>query len=140
MAPPLWGQRRAVPDEVREKQRRAAQARSVSGLPEGWMPPPPPAQAYEPLFPTRHGTPLSSRNVRREWALVLERARVDDREFHSIRASFITSALVSRVLSLKDLQEVVGHTSPLMTLRYAQRSQERQAQVIQVAKEQMGLT
>ena len=139
LAGPLWGQKRQVSDKVREKQRQAARARWNSTLPQGWIPRPPPAEAYEPLFPTSHGTPLSPRNVRREWARVLERANVEYREFHAIRASFITAALVNRVVSLKDLQDVVGHTSPVMTLRYAQRSLERQAQVVQMANEEMGL-
>lgn len=138
-AGPLWGQRREVSEEVREKQRQAARKRWDSSLPQGWIPRPPAAEAYEPLFPSGHGTPLGLRNVRREWAQVLKEAELEYREFHAIRASFITAALANRVIGLKDLQDVVGHTSPVMTLRYAQRSQERQAQVIQVANEVMGL-
>nr|WP_246363122.1 site-specific integrase [Deinococcus budaensis] len=133
-----WGRRKTTSESTRAKQREAARRRGGSTLPEGSIPPSPPAGQYEALFPTTHGTPWSLRNVRREWATVLERAGLPHRRFHSIRSGFATAALQNGV-GIKDLQDAMGHTSPLMSLRYAQSVSGSEARVVHVVARHLGL-
>lgn len=138
-AGPLWGQRQTVREETRAKQRRAAHVQAGARLAEGWMPPAPAATAYEPLFPTLNGTPWLRGNVRKHWAKVLTRAGIEYRRFHSTRAAFITAGLQDPAVSVTDIQLAVGHTSALMTYRYAQRVRGQQQRVSEAAARGLGL-
>ncbi|WP_216329693.1 tyrosine-type recombinase/integrase [Deinococcus aestuarii] len=138
-AGPLWGQRQETTEETRRKQQEASRRRAARPLPAGWIPASPPAAPYEPLFPTANGTPWQPGNVRKHWAQVLEAAGLPFRRFHSIRSAFITAALQDGNLSLSDIQATVGHRSPQMTLRYAQRVRGRQQQVAAAAARGLGL-
>lgn len=129
-AGPTWGQRRQVSEATRLKQRAAAQARAGSRLPAGWRPTPPPAAPFEPLIPTTHGTPWSARNAQREWARILQEAGVPHAGFHTIRAHFATEAALAGV-STRQLQDVLGHASPLMSLYYQRSVAGSEGQVIQ---------
>jgi integrase len=138
-AGPFWGQRQVISEETRTRQREAARRQHQSGLPEGWHPAPPPPEPYAPLIPTDNGTPWLRGNVGRHWRLVLEKAGLPHRRLHSTRSAFITAALQDRNISLADIQLTVGHTSPLMTLRYSQRLRGQQSVVAATAARQLGL-
>lgn len=139
LAGPLWGQRQETSEATRQKQREAARRQAASGLPEGWLPPPPPAVPYNPLIPTDNGTPWLRGNVGRHWKRVLESAGLPHRRLHSTRAAFITAALQDPDVSVADIQFAVGHATPTMTLRYAQRERGRQAAVAAAAVRKLGL-
>jgi integrase len=138
-AGPLWGQRQPTREETRVKQRAAARAQAGARLPEGWTLAPPAATAYEPLFPTLNGTPWLPGNVRKHWAKVLTQAGIEYRRFHSTRAAFITAGLQDPTVSVTDIQLAVGHTSALMTYRYAQRVRGQQQRVSEAAARGLGL-
>ena len=139
LAGPLWGQRQEVSDATRQKQRAAARKQWNSGLSEGWIPPAPQSVAYEPLIPTDNGTPWLRGNVGKHWKKVLLEAGLPHRRLHSTRAAFITAALQDQSVSLPEIQFAVGHATPTMTLRYAQRLRGQQATVAQAAVRQLGL-
>lgn len=132
-----WGQRKKGSEEGREKQRQRARARWNSGLREGWVPPPPLTEPYEPLFPSSRGTPLNANNVRTEWRRIMAACAARDESFpqgcsfHQTRAHFITKALHSGLDNLKAVQDIVGHASPVMTLRYVLPNPERQKQLLE---------
>ena len=138
-AGPFWGQRQVTSEETRARQRQAARRQHQSGLIEGWHPAAPPSQPYEPLLPTDNGTPWLRGNVGRHWRRVLEEAGLPHRRLHSTRSAFITAALQDRNVSLADIQLTVGHTTPVMTLRYAQRNRGQQAAVAATAARHLGL-
>lgn len=138
-AGPFWGQRQVMSAEVRCKQRAASRQRAAHPLPEGWRPQPPPPAAYEPLFPTGNGTPWLPGNVGKAWRQVLQQAGLPHRRLHSTRSAFITAALQDRSVGLADIQAAVGHTSPVMTMRYAQSVRGAQARVAGVAARGLGL-
>lgn len=75
----------------------------------------------------------------RHWRRVLEEAGLPHRRLHSTRAAFITAALQDRNISLADIQLTVGHTTPTMTLRYAQRLRGQQSVVAATAARRLGL-
>jgi site-specific recombinase XerD len=51
-------------------------------------------------------------------------AKLDDVNFHTLRHTFASWA-VMRGVSLKELQELLGHSSLAMTMRYAHLAPER---------------
>ncbi|PNY82741.1 tyrosine-type recombinase/integrase [Deinococcus koreensis] len=135
-----WNQKRAVDPEVVRRQRKAARRAAARPLTASWIPPrPQDVPAYDALFPTSTGTPWSAGNVRKCWRAVLSAAGLEHRRFHSTRGTFITHALELANFSLADIQAAVGHTSPAMTLRYAQRRAGRQPQLIAAVSNLQGL-
>src|SRR3989475_5996625 len=55
---------------------------------------------------------------RSAWEVAVEAAKLDDFRFHDLRHTF-ASWLVQRGRSLKEVQELLGHRSMAMTMRYA---------------------
>ena len=62
-------------------------------------------------------------NVRRAIKSALERAGIEDFKFHDLRHTF-ASHMIMRGASLKEVQEILGHKTMTMTLRYIHLSQE----------------
>jgi integrase len=67
--------------------------------------------------------------VDRAFKGALRRARIEDFRFHDLRHCF-ASHLVMRGASLKEVQELLGHKTMTMTLRYAHLSQEHKKQAV----------
>ncbi|HUO04420.1 MAG TPA: site-specific integrase [Candidatus Binataceae bacterium] len=57
-------------------------------------------------------------NLARSWYPALERAELDDLRFHDLRHTF-ASRLVMMGVPLYEVQTLLGHKTPAMTLRYA---------------------
>jgi len=75
-------------------------------------------------------------NVRTAFAAALDRAGIQDFRFHDLRHTF-ASHMVMRGASLKDLQELLGHKSMSMVLRYAHLTQEHKKKAVNLLQ---GLT
>jgi hypothetical protein len=59
----------------------------------------------------------------------LRRAEIKDFHFHDLRHTF-ASHMIMRGASLKEVQEILGHATMTMTMRYAHLSQERKKKAI----------
>jgi integrase len=59
----------------------------------------------------------------------LKKAGIEDFRFHDLRHTF-ASHFVMRGGSIKDLQEILGHKSLTMTMRYAHLSQEHKKKAV----------
>ena len=75
-------------------------------------------------------------NVRTAFAAALRRAGIEDFRFHDLRHTF-ASHMVMRGASLKDLQELLGHKSLSMVLRYADLTAEHKKKAVNLLQ---GLT
>src|SRR3989441_312785 len=75
-----------------------------------------------PVFRKVNGAAWGS--VRTAFARAVEDARIDNFRFHDLRHTF-ASWLVMRGRSLKEVQELLGHSSLTMTMRYAHLSPDR---------------
>ena len=75
-----------------------------------------------PVFRKLNGAAWGS--VRTAFARAVEDARIDNFRFHDLRHTF-ASWLVMRGRSLKEVQELLGHSSLTMTMRYAHLSPDR---------------
>lgn len=67
------------------------------------------------------GNPISG--IKTAFAAALKRSGIEDFRFHDLRHTFARH-LIMRGGSLKDAQELLGHKTMTMTLRYAHLSQE----------------
>jgi integrase len=68
-------------------------------------------------------------DVKTAFRSALKRAGVEDFRFHDLRHTF-ASQLIMRGGTLKDVQEVLGHKTMTMTLRYAHLSQEHKKKAV----------
>ena len=68
------------------------------------------------VFPSETGARFS--NVRKAWASVLRRARIDRFRWHDLRHHF-ASALVAKGVDLTTVRQLMGHSDFALTLRYA---------------------
>ena len=85
-------------------QRRELLAGGAGWRDEGW------------LFPSTVGTLQGYSNVRRAWLEALQRAAVPELRLHDMRVTFISLAL-RRGVKPEVVARMVGHTSPLITMR-----------------------
>jgi len=74
-----------------------------------------------PYVFTFQGKPVSG--IKTAFNAAVKRAGIEDFRFHDLRHTF-ASHLIMRGGSLKDVQELLGHKTMTMTLRYAHLSQE----------------
>jgi site-specific recombinase XerD len=70
------------------------------------------------LGPKESGRLFRKRSLRKAYENAVENARLDDVNFHTLRHTFASWA-VMRGVTLKELQELLGHASLAMTMRYA---------------------
>lgn len=68
------------------------------------------------LFQARSGKPLSTRNIDRSWEIVLERAHVPYKKFHTLRHTN-ASMLLSKNVPLLEVAKRLGHSNPAHTLK-----------------------
>ncbi len=61
---------------------------------------------------------LKTRSLRTAFENAVKTARLDDVTFHTLRHTFASWAMM-RGVSLRELQELLGHSSLAMTMRYA---------------------
>jgi integrase len=70
------------------------------------------------LGPKSSGRVFKTRYIKTAYNNAVEAARLDDVTFHTLRHTFASWA-VMRGVTLKELQELLGHSSLAMTMRYA---------------------
>lgn len=70
------------------------------------------------------GRVFKASDPRQSYRAAVRRARLDDVTFHTLRHTFASWAMM-RGASIKELQELLGHASLTMTMRYAHLSPER---------------
>jgi integrase len=68
-------------------------------------------------------------NIKRSFASAVIRAKIEDYKFHDLRHTF-ASHMIMRCASLKEVQEILGHKTMTMTLRYAHLSQEHKKKAV----------
>ena len=67
---------------------------------------------------------FKNHSLRKAYENAVSNAKLDDVNFHTLRHTFASWA-VMRSVSLKELQELLGHSSLAMTMRYAHLAPER---------------
>jgi integrase len=84
------------------------------------------------VFPSETGTtPLNSQNfINRVFRPALRRAGIDDFSWHDLRHTF-ASRLAMAGVDLKTIQELMGHQTLAMTLRYAHLSPAHKLDAVQ---------
>lgn len=75
-------------------------------------------RALVSLEPKAAGRVFRTRSIRTAFDNAVEAAKLDDVSFHTLRHTFASWAMM-RGVSLKELQELLGHSSLAMTMRYA---------------------
>jgi integrase len=68
-------------------------------------------------------------NLRSSFHAALRRSGIQDFKFHDLRHTF-ASHMIKRGASLKEIQELLGHKTMTMTLRYAHLSQEHKKKAV----------
>ena len=74
--------------------------------------------------PEGRGPGFKTRYIKTAYNNAVAAAKLDDVNFHTLRHTFASWA-VMRGVSLKELQELLGHASLTMTMRYAHLAPER---------------
>lgn len=82
---------------------------------------------FEYVFCSKKGKPFTQ--INQSFHASLKRAGIEDFRFHDLRHTF-ASHFIMRGGSIKDLQEVLGHKSLTMTMRYAHLSQEHKKKAV----------
>lgn len=70
------------------------------------------------LGPKADGRVFKTRYIQTAYNNAVEAAKLDDVNFHTLRHTFASWA-VMRSVTVKELQELLGHASLTMTMRYA---------------------
>ena len=73
------------------------------------------------------GKPI--KGIKTAFKTALREAGIDDFKFHDLRHTFASQVLLKGG-SLKDVQELLGHKTMTMTLRYAHLTQERKRNAV----------
>ena len=69
------------------------------------------------------------KNIKKAFKTVLKNAGITDFRFHDLRHTF-ASQVIMRGGDLKDVQELLGHKSMSMTLRYSHLSQKQKKRAV----------
>jgi integrase len=80
------------------------------------------------VFPGKNGQRLD--NVRKAWASALAAAGISGFRWHDLRHTF-ASKLVMAGVPLNTVRELLGHTTPAMTLRYAHLAPDHKAHAVE---------
>src|SRR5438552_18538578 len=75
-------------------------------------------RALVSLAPKTEGRVFQTRFIKTAYDNAVAAAKLDDVNFHTLRHTFASWA-VMRGVTLKELQELLGHASLAMTMRYA---------------------
>jgi integrase len=70
------------------------------------------------LGPKADGRVFKTRYIQTAYNNAVQAAKLDDVNFHTLRHTFASWAVI-RGVTLKELQELLGHASRAMTMRYA---------------------
>jgi integrase len=81
------------------------------------------------LGPRSEGRVFKVRDPRQSYRHAVRRAKLEDVTFHTLRHTFASWAMMKGA-SLKELQELLGHASLTMTMRYAHLAPERLKQAV----------
>jgi len=83
-------------------------------------------------FQVTKTTPVAGKSIHRvdtAFKSALKRSGIEDFKFHDLRHTF-ASQMIMRGASLKQVQEILGHKTMTMTLRYAHLSQEHKKKAV----------
>lgn len=80
-------------------------------------------RALSTLQPKEGGRVFRTRTIRTAYENAVEAAKLDDVTFHTLRHTFASWAMMKGA-TLRELQELLGHSSLTMTMRYAHLSPE----------------
>jgi len=86
------------------------------------------------VFCHKNGKP--HKDIRRSFSLALERAEIEGFQFHDLRHTF-ASHLVMAGIDLKTVQELLGHKTIEMTLRYSHLSPDHKWRAVNVLGKKM---
>ncbi len=89
---------------------------------------PGPLKVLEPM----KGKPINE--MKKSFATACKKAGLEDFRFHDLRHTF-ASQLIMRGAGLKDVQELLGHKTLTMTMRYAHLSQEHKKKAVELLNE-----
>jgi integrase len=81
-------------------------------------------RALVSLRPQETGRVFQTKHIHTAYASAVDAAKLDDVNFHTLRHTFASWAMM-RGASLKELQELLGHATLQMTMRYAHLSPDR---------------
>ncbi len=79
------------------------------------------------VFCDKNGSPY--KDVRRSFKTAVEKAGIQDFRFHDLRHTF-ASRLVMKGVSLKTVQELLGHKDIKMTMRYSHLAEDYKVQAV----------
>lgn len=81
---------------------------------------------------TNKGTPVSNRSYQKTFEVILKKAKVSKKCFHTLRHTFATRALECG-MDIKTLSELMGHKTPAITMtRYAHSTMENKKKMINI--------
>jgi site-specific recombinase XerD len=82
------------------------------------------------LFRNHQGSPLGSYALHDSFQNAVKRAKLEDFHFHDLRHTF-ASRLVMAGVDIRTVQELMGHNTIAMTLRYSHLSPDHKRKAIQ---------
>ena len=87
------------------------------------------------IFPTSNGTPLSQRNLTRDFLKVIRRTELPRLRFHDLRHT-AASLMINRGIPIVVVSKILGHSKPGVTLNiYAHCVSESQFKAAKVMEE-----
>ena len=96
----------------------------------------PAALEAEYVFSSETGTPLDPGNLRRALAATLKRAKMRKIRYHDIRHTF-ASHLAMAGVPIRTIQELMGHETMDMTLKYAHLTEGHQREAMDKLQHQL---
>jgi integrase len=113
-------------NELREQKKSVEAEKSMAG--EHW-------QENDLVFPSKKGTPFSSKHLRDNFASVLEAANLPKIRFHDLRHT-AASLMLNRSVPALVVSKILGHANPSVTLSiYAHATLDMQSQAVSIMDE-----